>query len=652
MIAVLLFLLLLLPSVSEAIDYQTLRMARPVASTSSGATGLHSSNRVYRAYTGIPYEIHADAVGGKWPYTYSLSGAPAGMTISAGPCTDIGPTGCTAGTITWPSPTTGTTGSITVTITDALGTQVTGTWSIVVNTTVSAGNFCFIDAVSGNDTTGSGTLAAPWQTLGKAWTSCGAGSFLYIRAGNYTTTGMNDTENTMVSSGYRKKVSINENTRPVIWMPYPGDAQPVIDFGATGSNQVQMFEATGNTQNAWIDGLKFTNVQCIGFKFSRAGSEPFGVLFRKNWFAALQDGYSEGNCSFVMLGAQYNSDTLHPSYYDTFQNNTFEDVHGDGGAADPEGTPPGGDVSALDQAVALKTYSTRYLLIENNAFLTSAVEGAMIETKTENGDMTVRANTFASDMQAGMGGNLHATVLSGASLACTVDPTTNTLTKTSHGFSNDQEVVFNFTTAPTGLSIETHYFVVNTAANTFQVAAIVGGAAIDFSTNGLDCWVFPSASIIRTGGDIYHNKFLGSYSTSNTGEITLGVARTWEIDPIRIYRNTFIGGQLNASLLKSQDGPFTFDANVIVNGQAAVGSCPQYITCYSVVDYSAIVINGGNLLGANDGSIANATTGVLVGASRTTYLGVAGFELASVAIGSGGAYLRGGVSTYGGVWLK
>jgi hypothetical protein len=44
--------------------------------------------------------------------------------------------------------------------------------------------------------------------------------------------------------------------------------------------------------------------------------------------------------------------------------------------------------------------------------------------------------------------------------------------------------------------------------------------------------------------------------------------------------------------------------------------------------------------GANDGAIANTTTGALVGSYRTTYLGVAGFELGAgnstpVVIGGG-----------------
>lgn len=180
MLRLLLLFVCLLPMTAQAQSYETLQMLRPVAVGAAG-TGLDAENRVYRAYTGIEYNIHADARGGKWPYTYSLSNAPAGMTIEAGPCTVIGPT-CTAGTITWPSPT-GTASNIVVTVTDALGTQVTGTWTVTSSTTIGADGFCFVDA---NNAAGgrNGSLANPYNSLLEVYNSCGARSILYLRGGD------------------------------------------------------------------------------------------------------------------------------------------------------------------------------------------------------------------------------------------------------------------------------------------------------------------------------------------------------------------------------------------------------------------------------------------------------------------------------------
>ena len=53
------------------------------------------------------------------------------------------------------------------------------------------------------------------------------------------------------------------------------------------------------------------------------------------------------------------------------------------------------------------------------------------------------------------------------------------VTSTSHGLANGRRVIFQTTGAlPTGITANTVYFVVNAAANTFQISATSGGAAI------------------------------------------------------------------------------------------------------------------------------------------------------------------------------
>jgi hypothetical protein len=65
-----------------------------------------------------------------------------------------------------------------------------------------------------------------------------------------------------------------------------------------------------------------------------------------------------------------------------------------------------------------------------------------------------------------------------------VAPTANTsnpvtFTSTGHGFTNGQTVGFTTTgSLPSGLSPNTQYYIVNAAANTFQVSATSGGAAL------------------------------------------------------------------------------------------------------------------------------------------------------------------------------
>jgi hypothetical protein len=55
---------------------------------------------------------------------------------------------------------------------------------------------------------------------------------------------------------------------------------------------------------------------------------------------------------------------------------------------------------------------------------------------------------------------------------------------TAHGLSDGNEVAFSVITTTTGIVINTIYFVVNAAADNFQVASTLGGAALPLTTNG------------------------------------------------------------------------------------------------------------------------------------------------------------------------
>lgn len=64
------------------------------------------------------------------------------------------------------------------------------------------------------------------------------------------------------------------------------------------------------------------------------------------------------------------------------------------------------------------------------------------------------------------------------------DATTDTFTANAHGLSNGTRVWISAGTLPTGLSTSTNYYVVNTAANTFQLSATQGGAAVNATGAG------------------------------------------------------------------------------------------------------------------------------------------------------------------------
>lgn len=65
---------------------------------------------------------------------------------------------------------------------------------------------------------------------------------------------------------------------------------------------------------------------------------------------------------------------------------------------------------------------------------------------------------------------------------CTTDITNETFTKTAHGLANGDAVVMSSIVTTTGIAVNTIYFVVGVTANTFQVSATLGGAAVNLAT--------------------------------------------------------------------------------------------------------------------------------------------------------------------------
>ena len=56
--------------------------------------------------------------------------------------------------------------------------------------------------------------------------------------------------------------------------------------------------------------------------------------------------------------------------------------------------------------------------------------------------------------------------------------------RTAHGLSNGRKISFSSITSTTGIVVNTPYYVINAAANTFQVSLTLGGSAIALTTNG------------------------------------------------------------------------------------------------------------------------------------------------------------------------
>jgi hypothetical protein len=273
------------------------RAAGTFPSTDQGTPAMPSGHRIFYAYPGIPYNIRAVVIAGAYPYTFSLSNAPSGMTIDPG-----------TGEINWPDPRANATPTITVT--DAEGTTRSSPWTIQVTTS----NFKFVDSVRGSDSN-AGTLAAPWATLARVKAAASAGDIVYFRTGVYTTLGM-ETEGGATSEfnppGNWQKVEITGGKTRLL--AYPGES-PVYDGGYV-ANQRQgniMAILCTSTYPSYIEGFTLRNMWHMGVQFA-SGSCDYPV-WRNLQFNGPSVGIDGANSSGIMA----TNSLTDPTYYSAYQ---------------------------------------------------------------------------------------------------------------------------------------------------------------------------------------------------------------------------------------------------------------------------------------------------------------------------------------------
>jgi hypothetical protein len=107
-----------------------------------------------------------------------------------------------------------------------------------------------------------------------------------------------------------------------------------------------------------------------------------------------------------------------------------------------------------------------------------------------------------------------------------VNTSTEHITITAHGLSNDDRVHFTTTGAlPTGLSINVAYFVVNKTTNTFQVSLTLGGSAVDLTGAG-------------SGTSTCHNTavYADAVAADDLGEVL--PSEEWDVPPTDMHHVT------------------------------------------------------------------------------------------------------------------
>lgn len=315
---------------------------------------LPTNHRMTKCYTGITCSFRVAAIGGDWPYTYSLTNPGSGMTVEAGPCTTNGLT-CTAGTITWVNPSSNATPTIQVCDRDS--DCVSETWTITVGT--SATNWKFVDAVAGNDGN-AGTLASPWQTLDKVYDSSADEECVVFRAGTYTTTGIPTSD-----SGLDLEIEWAA-TKAACWIGYPGEAV-TFDFLSDGVEANYKPRLTfAATDLFWLQNATVEDIHVVGFQFTQS---TVGPTFWDVDFQHLYIGVDGSNAGFILTSISANQ-----AYGIAVQNCTFTDNRG---------------VSS-----SFKFYSTNKSLVADSVFDTSDSEAAAF--KAANIQFTMRNSRFVN----------------------------------------------------------------------------------------------------------------------------------------------------------------------------------------------------------------------------------------------------------------
>lgn len=309
--------------------------------------GLDTTNRFYKAYPGLEYNVRMGAIGGKYPFTYALTTAPSGMSINS-----------STGEITWPTPSESVTPyDVTATVTDRDNTTETVSWTVLVTTA----GFFFVDSVNGSKRSdgGTGTIDNPWKLTQDMYWEADPGDFVYWRSGDYY---MDPPLHDNGNDGMR--IVVKGMERANVWLGFPGETKPVFH------QDIAHFWFYKGGYSLWLDGLDFRsdgNERSMGINVS-SGKE--NVVIRRNNFSGITGGEAGGNNALLFFRKQAAGNRF------VVQDNEFSDV---------------------DMGYGILNYRTSNVLIEDNYFHDIGVGNTgshAVGMKVQSNRWDVRANLF------------------------------------------------------------------------------------------------------------------------------------------------------------------------------------------------------------------------------------------------------------------
>lgn len=263
------------------ITKQPLRLVYPRPDTETNTWARHHY-AYWDGTTGLNYRIPITVDFGGYPYLYQLISAPAGMSIVL-PNTGAGHSPPYPDAyVTW-TPTgvvTNQTVKVRVFSQDYQNdpTQyVDVIWTVSTSSTV----FVFIDAVNGNDTTGTGAISAPWKTFTKAFgTTIGqtinSNKICYARTSGATPYSVPVQASQSGTSYY----VLNTTKGPSALIGYPGDVLPVFNLSSAAI-------AAGTNWSGVGDDLFIQDINFDGYQSTTSHSRLFWGTGKRMVFDSL-----------------------------------------------------------------------------------------------------------------------------------------------------------------------------------------------------------------------------------------------------------------------------------------------------------------------------------------------------------------------------
>jgi hypothetical protein len=339
----------------------------------TGTPAIPATNRIFRAYPGIEYNIRAAVIGGTYPYTYSLSNAPEGMTINS-----------RTGEIVWPNPQSDAI-NVQLSVKDSENTTVSTTWSIAVSTN----GFLFVDAsYSGVET---GSFEQPFSSISSLMNNTAAGNredIVYFREGSYMLVAFNTGSNHINPGGITGKYGTYLTQRPYKWIGFPDESVNI--------NADVRYIAHNSTAGIYFDNLNLSNFSDYGIR--AYGGANYAVVRRCNWSNIVAVRSDNENFGFY-FAAEWPANS--PGKYLTFQDNTFSERSGAAG------------IGSL--------YITEKVLIENNDFFGNVSSGlsgitTCIAAKYATHYITIRGNLFRTNGGSAFGTSMNGTFIGSSNI--------------------------------------------------------------------------------------------------------------------------------------------------------------------------------------------------------------------------------------------